>query len=117
MQDKSINNALLALRKQITRGDGVGLAHVEALLALRGVHMPAVLPAKLPDAARRGHMARMVMDVLRDGPMTAREVAAYVSERRPEIDFDAAHKRAALALSKLKKAGLISREGRLWLAP
>jgi len=68
MQDKSVNSALLALRKQIIRGDLDGLAHVEALLAMRGVAMPAVLPAKRPDVVRRGHMAVMIPNALRDGP-------------------------------------------------
>jgi len=54
MQDKSINGALLALRKQIIRGDLDGLAHVEALLVLRGADLPAVLPAKRQDAAAAG---------------------------------------------------------------
>jgi hypothetical protein len=61
MQDKSIDGALLAPRKNIIRGRLDGLAHVEALLLLRGVDMPRVLPVKRPDAARRGHMSRMVL--------------------------------------------------------
>lgn len=40
MQEKTINNALLALRRQIIRGDGENLAHVEALLRARGVEPP-----------------------------------------------------------------------------
>ena len=41
MQDKTISNALLALRKQIIRGDGKELAQVERLLRMRGVDMRA----------------------------------------------------------------------------
>ncbi|NNE88641.1 MAG: hypothetical protein HKN27_11240, partial [Silicimonas sp.] len=40
MQDKTINNALLALRRQITREGGDGLNHVEALLRLRDITPP-----------------------------------------------------------------------------
>jgi hypothetical protein len=54
MQDKAIDSALLNLRKQIMRGGGDGLEHVEARLGLRGVDMPAVLPAKRSCAAGRG---------------------------------------------------------------
>ena len=50
MSERSINSALLALRKQLIRGDGLGLEHVEALLVMRGVALPCVLPAKRPDA-------------------------------------------------------------------
>jgi hypothetical protein len=67
MQDKSIDGALLALRKQIIRGDGNGLCHIEALLRQRGVHMPAVLPAKRKDVAGKGLMAIWVMQALQDG--------------------------------------------------
>jgi hypothetical protein len=54
MQDKTISNALLALRKQIIRGDSDGLAQVETLLRMRSVDMPRVLPAKRSDVARKG---------------------------------------------------------------
>ena len=50
MLDKSMDGARLALRKGIIRGDGAGLEHVEALLALRRVTLPRVLPAKRADA-------------------------------------------------------------------
>ncbi|WP_159458612.1 hypothetical protein [Roseisalinus antarcticus] len=45
MQDKTIDNALLALRKDMIRNGGDGLTHVEALLTMRGVGLPAVLPS------------------------------------------------------------------------
>lgn len=118
MQDKSIDGAL---RKQIIREKRDGLAHVEALLVLRSVHMPRVKPAKRPDVARCGYMTHIVQDALSDGPRTAREVSEYVSARRTGIDFDAVHKRTALALTKLKNCGLVVHDGKfggLWrLAP
>lgn len=117
MQDKTIDNALLALRKQIIRGDGKGLAYVESLLRMRGVDMPRVLPAKRQDVARKGHMSALVLDALRNGPKTTVEVAAYVAQGRPELSPEAVRKRTALCLTKLKKRGLVRREGRVWLAP
>lgn len=118
MQDKSINGALLALLKATIRDDGEGLDHVEALLRLRGVPMPAVLPAKSNNAARRGLMATLALGALRDGrkPLTA--IVAHVADSRPEIDDRAAYVRTTQALAKLKRKGLVMREGRLWvLAP
>jgi hypothetical protein len=116
MQDRSINSALVALRKQIIRGNGAGLDHIEALMALRGVELRPVLPPRSKDAARRGHMAAMVVSALREnGPQTARDVTEYVAKRRPEIAHADAHKRAAMALSNLKIKGLVRRYGRLWL--
>lgn len=117
MQDKSIDGALLALRKQIIRENLDGLEHVEALLLLRGVDMPAVLPAKLPDAARRGHMRLMVLEALRDGPKPLKDIAAHVSAKRSEISYGAAYSRCGQCLAKMKKAGLVRRGGRFWLAP
>lgn len=40
MQDRTINNALLALHRQIAQGDGAGLEHVLALMAMRGLSKP-----------------------------------------------------------------------------
>ena len=115
MQDKTINNALLALRKQIIRGDDEGLNHVESLLRMRGVDMPRVMPPKRKDVARRGLMSALVLGALRDEPKTTVEVAAYIAPRRPELSPEAVHKRTALCLTKLKKRGLVGREGRVWL--
>jgi len=117
MQDKTINNALLALRKQIIRGDGRGLAQAESLLRMRGVDMPRVLPAKRKDVARKGHMSKLVLDALRGSHMTTIEVADHVARNRPELTPEAAKKRAGLCLTKLKARELVRREGRVWLTP
>ena len=113
MQDKSIDGALLALRKVIIRGNLDGLAHVEALLLLRGVHMPAVLPAKKADVAKRGQMTRLVLDALRTGPKTARQISAIIAPARPEISPDEAHRRTEVALCNMKYRGELVRDGRL----
>ncbi|MEW9919466.1 hypothetical protein AB2B41_07625 [Marimonas sp. MJW-29] len=117
MQDRTIDSALLALRKQIIRNKGEGLEHVEELLRMRGVHMPRVLPPKRKDVAPRGMMTAMLLEALRDGPMTLREATAYVAKRRPELEPDFAYGRTLRVLVKLKAKGLVQREGRLWLAP
>jgi len=118
MQDKSIDGALLALRKQIIRGDLDGLAHVEALLTLRGVHMPAVLPAKRKDVAGKGHMAIWIMQALADGPLPFRGVVDRVATHRPELDYKAACSRTGQALNKLMHKGRIVRvrglDGWMW---
>ena len=114
MQDKSIDGALLALRKTIIRGNLDGLAHVEALLSLRNVHMPAVLPAKKVDVAKSGHMSRLVRDALRNGPMTAMALTGIVVAARPEISASDANKRTAQVLCNMKFAGALVRDGRLW---
>ena len=68
MLDKSVDGALLALRKNIIRSKLDRLEHVEALLAMRGVDMSRVLPAKKSCVAGRGHSRAWILDALRDGP-------------------------------------------------
>ena len=114
MQDKSIDGALLALRKNIIRGNLDGLAHVEVLLTLRGVHMPAVLPAKKADVAKCGQMTRLVREALRGGPMTAMALTGIVVAARPEISASDANKRTAQVLCNMKFAGALVRDGRMW---
>jgi len=116
MQDRTIKNALLALRKQMIREGQEGLEHVEALLTARGVHMPAVLPAKRKDAARRGYMRLQVMQAVRGGA-TLRQVAAHVASVRPELSERQAYIRSGQCLARLKARGLVTRKGRVWLAP
>lgn len=114
MLDKSIDGALLALRKQITREGQDGLEHVEALLRMRGVDMPRVMPAKRQDVAKRGHMRLLVLEALRGGPKPLKGIAAHVSARRPEIGYSLAYTRCGQCLAKLRNAGLVMREGRVW---
>ena len=107
MQDRTIDNALLALRKQ--GGEVQELA--ERLLALRGVdHLPRIIPSP----ARRGDMQRMVLDALRDGPKTRRELVDYLAGLRPDAPPDRLYWRTDAALSKLRMAGQVRREGRVW---
>ncbi len=118
MQDRTINNALLALRKQIIRGKLDGLEYVEALLSIRGVAMPAVLPARRSCAAGRGQSRALIFDALRNGPKLRREIVRHVASHRAEIPADVAYKRVDQCLWKLKKAGLVVQEyrpgGCLW---
>jgi hypothetical protein len=107
MLDKSIDGALLALRKQIIRGNGEGLAQVEALCRMRGVDLPAVLPAKRADAARKGLMRAIILDGIRKGCCTQRGLAEYVASQRPEISQCAAYVRTTQALQKLRRAGVV----------
>lgn len=115
MQDKTIDNALLALRRQIIRSKGEGLANVEALLVMRDVPMPKVLPAKKRDAARRGQMRALVLEALRDGPKPLREIVAHVEAARPELEPRAAYVRTTQALARMRAgervATLVDRRG------
>ena len=114
MQDKTINNALLSLRKQIIRGNGDGLAHVEALLVQRGVSMPRVLPPRRKGVAKCGHMTLWVSEALNGGPKPLREVVTHIAMRRPDITADQAYGCTVRVLVKLKAKGLVARTDKLW---
>jgi hypothetical protein len=114
MLDKSIDGALLALRKQIIRGDGAGLEHVEALLALRGVALSRVRAPWREDVGRRGETRRVLLRALADGPRTAPQLAAVVRAWKPDLPALLAYQRTIHALYRLKAAGLVGREGRVW---
>lgn len=117
MQDATIDNALLALRKQIILSAGEGRNHVEALLQVRAVRLPRVLGPKAANAMRKGHMAHMILEALRERPMTRKELVAHLAHKRPDVPQERLYWRTASALDKLRIKGLARREGRVWLAP
>ncbi len=110
MQDKSINSALLALRKQIVRGKLDGLAQVEILLAMRGVTLPRVLPAKRPDVARRGEVRRKICDAFHTGAKTRAELAMAVYG----VGGDAERQKISRVLWKMKGADMIAKDSVAW---
>lgn len=105
MQDKTINNALLALRKQ--GGQQGKLADV--LLDMRGVDAPRYYQNK---PAKRGHSARFVMGALKDGPKTCPEIADMLD--RPDLTRKYQLQRVHNALLRLEVKGLVRHEGRVW---
>ncbi|MFN3824947.1 MAG: hypothetical protein ACK4RN_13280 [Pseudorhodobacter sp.] len=114
MLDKTIDSALLALRRQVIREGGDGLDHVEALLVMRVVPMPAFSPRNRSDVARKGLMRLLLLDGIRKGHDTQSALAAYVHSQRPELTARAVYVRTTQALPKLKAAGRVRREGQLW---
>lgn len=107
MQDKTINNALLALAKQ--GGSQAKLADV--LLEMRGVKWSGITQ---DNHFKRGGTKHFVLNTLKRGPMTSWELGEVIREVRPEIGPDAAYNRAYQALRRLKDRGLVRREGRVW---
>ena len=99
MQDRTIDNALLALRKQIIRSQLEGRGQVEKLLRLRDVPIPCVMMY----SAYRGCMKRLILDALQDRPKTLCEVVAHVATGRPELTRETAYQRTAQRLYRMKQ--------------
>ena len=78
MQDKTIDNALLALRKQ---GGPQGKI-AEALLDMRGVPLPNLYSTK---QMGRGKASRYVLNALCDGPKTCPQIADQLGFDMPSL--------------------------------
>lgn len=101
------------LRCIIVREDQPGLEHVDALLRQLGADPEALpMPRKVVPHFRRSELRIKILEALKDGPMTGREVAEMV---RGDLPFKLAYKRTYQALAKMKLAGAVRHEERLWM--
>lgn len=107
MQDRTINNALLALRKE--GGPQGKLA--EVLLDMRGVDWSGWVQDR---PFRRGEMRHLLISELKAGPKLTAELGAVVLSARPEITKRSATHRAYQALHRLEDRGQVTRDGCLW---
>ena len=114
MLDKSIDAALVELRRQIVRGGLGGHEHVEALLIARGVPLRPMSRQLVAVRLPRNYLRRMILAALRAGPMTGPAIAARVMERTPQIAPEQAYYRAYSAVTRLCYAGLVVRDGKVW---
>lgn len=107
MQDRTIDNALLALHRK--GGEQADLAR--RILALRGVSLPRHLHDR---PLVRGQCKRLMLAALSAGPMTTLEALEWVLAAVPGITRESAYQRAYLALLRLEDAGKLRRDGRIW---
>ena len=111
MQDRTIDNALLALRKQ----GGTQGKLAEVLLDMRGVSVPVYYQDQ---PLGKNGTKRIILDRLREGPQSTPTLADAVQKARPHIGRRAAYNRAYHALLRMEEKELVVREGRVWkLAP
>lgn len=119
-KDESLVSALHFLRCRIVREGEPGLDHVDALLRQLGVD-PDTLPApsKVSRSYKRGEARRAILEALRGGPLTGRQIADTLDGYGcPER----AYKYTYQALNRMKRAGMVESgcgpDGCLWrLAP
>lgn len=112
MQDKTINNALIALYK----AGGQQGEIAEYLLRLRDVEPPRLV-SRCEDPFRRNHIRVAILEALADGPKTGPEIVRHVMQYRDGWGYMDAQRRMSTALTKMKLAGLVRHEGQVWLAP
>ena len=114
MLDKSIDAALVELRRQIGRGGLEGQEHVEALMIARGVALRPLSRQLVAVRLPRNYLRRMILAALKGGPMTGPAIAAMVIERTPQIAPDQAYFRAYSAVTRLRYAGLVVKDRKMW---
>ena len=116
VSEDTIRNALLYIRAERVRDNLDGLEHVDALLQMRG-HEPCHVPRRTDRRFKRGELARLILEALRDGPMTGRQIAEHVVIRRDGLAASEAYRRVYFALHKMQERGNVRHDGQLWLAP
>ena len=107
MQDRTINNALRALYRQ--GGDQGQIA--QTLLIARNVPIPRMGQNQ---PFRRGQIKAIVLAVLADGPKTTGQIGCEVAKLRPTLTPKQATQRAYMALERLRVAGVVIQDRRLW---
>ena len=104
--DEMINSSLHYLRARTIRDGLDGLEHIEAIMRIRGLDPEAIhVPRKNKRRFRNGELRRAVLDALREGPHTARQIADQM---------DAQHNSVCQCLQTLEARGVVRREGRVW---
>ena len=104
--DETINISLYYLRAQIIRDGADGLEHVEALMKLRGLALDALpVPEKRNRRFRKGQLRQAILDELRKGPRTSRQIAETIGHDRNNF---------AHTLQALKSRGVVRLDGRTW---
>ncbi len=118
IKDETIISTLHYMRQHIGREGLPGMEHVEALLEQWGVDPDTLTsPRKRPKLFAKGELRRLVLDALREGPQTGRQIADKVEAARPDLPEGHAYKRVYICLWGLKKRRLVRNAGGVWLAP
>lgn len=104
--DETIDTSLYYLRAQIIRDGADGLEHVEALMNLRGLALDALpVPEKRNRRFRKGQLRQAILDELRKGPRTSRQLQDVIGHSMNNFRH---------TLLTLEARGVVRLEGRVW---
>ncbi|MEO0943673.1 MAG: hypothetical protein AAFY06_02375 [Pseudomonadota bacterium] len=111
IKEETIASVLHYLRQEAEREGFDTLAHIDAILASRGVD-PETLqtPRKTPKAFAKGELQRKVLEALRE-PRTGPEIVRAIDS---PLSYKETYRRVYIVLHRLKGRGLVRREGREW---
>ncbi|MCK0149591.1 hypothetical protein MWU54_06130 [Marivita sp. S6314] len=104
--DETINTSLYYLRAQIIRNGDSGLKHVEALMHQRGLDLDALpVPEKRNRRFRKGQLRQALLDELRKGPRTSRQLQDAIGHSMNNFRH---------TLLTLEARGVVRHERRVW---
>ncbi|KIT16732.1 hypothetical protein [Jannaschia aquimarina] len=116
IKEETVISVLHYMRQEAVREGAGGLDHIDALLRLRGCDPEALnMPRKVPKTFQRSELRRLVLTILRHGPMTGAQITKSVVLRCPGLTYRHAYKSVYVALSGMKARGMVSHEERVWL--
>ena len=104
--------SVLHYLRQVAIREGEDTQHIDAILTARGID-PETLktPRKTPKAFAKGELQRKVLEALRE-PRTGPEIVEAIDSPLP---YRETYKRVYIVLDRLRRRGVLRREGRVWL--
>ena len=115
LKDQTVIDTLHFIRQTLWRDQAEGLEHVDALLRIWGAEPQQLkMPRKTVKDFARGEQRRLVLEALRSGPKTGRQIADALHAARPDVPPEKCYKRTYACLHNLTKLGMVRRGGGQW---
>lgn len=119
LKPQTVIDTLHFVRQEMVRDEREGVGHVDYLLRMYGAEpLTLNIPRKTPKLFAKGELRKLVLEALRSGPKTGRQIADYVEAARPGLPDGHAYKRVYICLWELKKRKMVRNSQGSWqLAP
>lgn len=115
LKSQTVIDTLHFVRQEMVRDERAGVEHVDYLLRMYGAEpLTLNVPRKTPKLFAKGELRKLVLEALRSGPKTGRQISDYVEAARPGLPDGHAYKRVYICLWGLKKRGVVRNTGGNW---
>lgn len=117
LKHQTVIDTLHYVRQEMVREERDGLERVDHLLRMYGAEPMALsMPRKTAKLFRKGELRKLVLEALRSGPKTGRQIADQVEAVRQDLPKGHAYKRVYVCLWGLKERGAVENARGKWLA-
>lgn len=115
LKRQTVIDTLHFVRQEMVREDRDGLEHVDHLLRVYGAEPLALnMPRKTAKLFRKGELRKLVLEALRSGPRTGRQIADHVEAVWQDLPAGSAYKRVYVCLWGLKERGVVRNGSGVW---